>query len=368
MTLNWKAAQAPYVARPQFLSYGAFEEKRPVLVDCSLGVNPLTDIHPAEITPRPTAVYGRYPAGGAHGNAALAAYITGRWPGVPSEAICFGAGSQGTISSLSRILGGPSVSVLGFMPQFIPALLEFATVGAKVTTTPLVAPDFRLDVDALAAQITIDTTLVYVDNTNNHTGKALPLKDMERLAAACAAKGALLLVDEAYSDFVNDAESALNLRAENLICCRSFSKGCGLAGLRTGYIVINDPELRRCYQELGLHFSCSVAGADMAGQLLPDLDLPAMRRRMVALKRRTLDFIAAYPAFRVAPTHEAVPIFFLQGPQGQDLYNALMEVGIQTEPGFFFGLEGNASVRVRTPSPQDFDTFCRQWEKAFGKA
>ena len=363
--LQWQRALAPYIASPRFASYGAFEEKRPVLVDCSLGVNPLGDLHSAEPIAVSPAEYGGYPAGGAHGHKALAEYISGRWSSVSPEEICFGAGSQGTVSSLSRILGGPSALVQGFLPQFVPALLEFATAGARVETFSLAAPDFTPDAGLLAENLRPGVTLVYVDNPNNPTGSLLPLEALEHLAADCAAKGALLLVDEAYGDFVDDGASALNLRRENIICMRSFSKGCGLAGLRIGYIVIRDAALRRCYQELGLHFSSSVLSADIAARLLPGLDLPGMRERLAQLKKDLLDFIGGFRQFRIAPTHASTPIVLLCREGGGNLYNDLMEVGIQTEPGFFFGLEEVDAVRLRAPSPGDFAMFRTQWMKRF---
>ena len=362
---HWQGALAPHIMSPRFTSYGAFEEKRPVLVDCSLGVNPLDALHPQEPLPVAAAAYAGYPAGGAHGHKALAEYIAGRWPSVSPEEISFGAGSQGAISSLSRILGGPEVLIQGFLPQFIPALLEFATVGARVETFSLPGPDFAPDADLLAERVREGVTLLYLDNPNNPTGSALPLEALDRLAAACAAKGTLLLVDEAYGDFVDDAESALNLKRDNIICTRSFSKGCGLAGLRVGYIVIRDPALRRCYRELGLHFSSSALAADLAARLLPGLDLPAMRVRMAELKRELLQFISGFKGFQVAPTHPGSSIILLRREGEGDLYNDLMDVGIQTEPGFFFGLEGTETVRLRAPSPADFELFRSQWMRRF---
>lgn len=365
--LLWKSAQAPYIKNPAFMSYGAFEEKRPVRVDCSLGINPLPNLYNQATLTMTAASYGRYPRGGAHGNPALAAYVASRWPSVTPDSICFGSGSQGVISSLSRILGGSGVTVLGLIPQFIPALLEFSSAGASISTVSLPKGGFAIDVDAMITALTPATTAAYLDNPHNPTGQVLPLEAVARLADACQKNGTLLIVDEAYGDFVEDANSALNLPHGNLICMRSFSKGCGLAGLRVGYIVIRDAELRACYRELGLHFSSSAAGADMAAQLLPRLDLAAMRQEVTALKTRVLEFITPQERFSVATTHPGTPIFLVSWKEtGGNLYDALMEVGIQTEPGMFFALEGHNAVRLRAPMSEQFDEFCALWRERFG--
>ena len=365
--LLWKSAQASYIKNPAFMSYGAFEEKRPVRVDCSLGINPLPNLYNQATLTMTAASYGCYPRGGAHGNSALAAYVGSRWPSVTPDSICFGAGSQGTISSLSRILGGSGATVLGLIPQFIPALLEFASAGANVRTIALPQGSFAIDVDTMIAALTPVTTVMYLDNPHNPTGQVLPLETIGRLAEACQKNGTLLIVDEAYGDFVEDANSALNLPHENIICMRSFSKGCGLAGLRVGYSVIRDAELRACYRELGLHFSSSAAAADMAAELLPRLDLASMREQVTALKGRVLAFLASQKGFSVAATHEGTPIFLVSWQEESgNLYDALMDVGIQTEPGMFFALEGHNAVRLRAPMSEQFDLFCALWRERFG--
>ena len=87
-----------------------------------------------------------------------------------------------------------------------------------------------------------------------------------------------------------------------------------------------------------------------------------MRAGVAALKKKVTDSIGGYGGFRIAATHDSTPIILLQRDGVGDLYNDLMEVGIQTEPGFFFGLEEDANaVRLRAPSPKDFDLFCAQW-------
>ena len=58
----------------------------------------------------------------------------------------------------------------------------------------------------------------------------------------------MLLVDEAYADFVDVDETssmaALVTEHENLLVLRTFSKGYSLAGLRLGYL-LGDPSLIR---------------------------------------------------------------------------------------------------------------------------
>ena len=56
--------------------------------------------------------------------------------------------------------------------------------------------------------------------------------------------GIPVLMDEAYQEFVEkDDESCLTMgfKFSNVICCRTFSKAKGAAGIRVGYVVTNKP-------------------------------------------------------------------------------------------------------------------------------
>ncbi len=365
--MNWKQAQALYVKQPAFISYGAFEETRPVLVDCSLGINPFDNLYgDATVTVSARDFVG-YPSGGAHGQDSLIEYITSRFPLVKKEEVSFGAGSQSTISSLGRVLGGSGVQIQGFLPSFVPAFLEFASAGAVIDAMHLEAPEFAISVDALIERLTPATTIVYVDNPNNPTGQTVPLADIHRLATACKANGSLLIVDEAYGDFMPDAESALHLAMDNIICMKSFSKGCGLAGVRLGYIVIKDAELRHYYRQVGLHYSSSAASAAIVSTLVPTLNLPAMQQKVIALNKKLTTFLQGYEDFFVAKTNEATPIILLGWKQKQNLYDALIEIGILTEPAMFFAIEQNNYVRLRCPADDKFELFCTLFEQKFGK-
>jgi histidinol-phosphate aminotransferase len=110
-------------------------------------------------------------------------------------------------------------------------------MGAEVTEVPLQA-DGSIEVEAMTRAIGPDTRLVYVANPDNPTGASVPLGAIERLVEALP-KGAVLLVDEAYYNFLPERESSLSLvrKGAPVIVARTFSKAFGLAGLRLGYAV-----------------------------------------------------------------------------------------------------------------------------------
>ena len=82
----------------------------------------------------------------------------------------------------------------------------------------------------------------------------------------------MVIVDEAYGDYVHEKHSAVNLinRYDNLVVTRTFSKGFGIAKFRVGYGIL--PEvLSGYYDKIELPFPVSALGAHMATAARPHL-------------------------------------------------------------------------------------------------
>ena len=66
---------------------------------------------------------------------------------------------------------------------------------------------------------------------------------MKTLYRKSKEKGVYLLVDEAYSDFINDKKftsvASLNSNMEGIIAINSLSKNMGMSGWRVGYVLSN---------------------------------------------------------------------------------------------------------------------------------
>jgi histidinol-phosphate aminotransferase len=364
--MNWKEAMPPAVRDMEFVEYATCREERPVEVDCSLGTNPVgaPDIFCQQFRGAALPDPCPYPGNDLPFREALSTYWGGSFS--PDEVIP-GTGSIGLIVSVARTFCAPGSIVLGAVPQFPDGPMHFQFSGADYRAVRLAPPLFRLEIDALLSAMKGDESMVYLDRPHNPTGQATPLVDLKPLADACDETGALLVVDEAYGDFIPREESAIQMKNRSVIVLRSFSKGRGLAGIRTGYAVVRDPEARRFMRKVAPPFSITSTALEMAVTSLGDEEFSAKSVEVTgSIKKEVLRAIEGTPGIICAETHPHVPIMLVTAlTEGVNLYETLMAEGIRSEAGTCFEGLGQESARLRIPSPDKLEIFLRGWSRAF---
>jgi histidinol-phosphate aminotransferase len=148
--------------------------------------------------------------------------------------LIFGNGSNEIIDFVSRALLGPKTNIV--VSQYCFAIYPIAAhlAGADCISVP--AKKFGHDLAAMAEAITPETRIVFVANPNNPTGTRASNEAVMELVNSIPDE-VLLVMDEAYFEFIDDAPDLLPLISEkqNLLLMRTFSKIYGLAGLRVGY-------------------------------------------------------------------------------------------------------------------------------------
>lgn len=177
----------------------------------------------------------RYPEGSA---LALRERLGERF-GVSPERIQIGAGSSSLLTQFILAAAAPGDEIVYSWRSFEAYPLLVGISGATSVQVPN-TPDERHDLDAMAAAITDRTRLVIVCSPNNPTSTIVTRDEFTAFMAKVPVD-VLVLLDEAYFEFVSDPDavdgSELIDTYANLIVLRTFSKAYGLAGLRVGYAV-----------------------------------------------------------------------------------------------------------------------------------
>ncbi|MEB2847526.1 threonine-phosphate decarboxylase CobD [Endobacterium cereale] len=130
--------------------------------------------------------------------------------------------------------------------------------------------------------------LALVVNPNNPDGRLIDRADLLRLATHMAAKGGLLVVDEAFMDVMPPEHSVAGDIGPSLAVLRSFGKFYGLAGLRLGFALAPAADVRRIEARLG-PWAVSGPALQIATQALADRDWQSDMRKTLPADLRRLD-------------------------------------------------------------------------------
>lgn len=145
--------------------------------------------------------------------------------------------------------GDATLSTHGTYPTFLYHVVGFG--GRPLHASYL--GDGGLDLEALHAVATRERPrIVYLANPDNPSGSFIPRRALERFYEGLP-HDALLLLDEAYADFVDESELLPPLFADRLVRLRTFSKAYGMAGARIGYALASERNVQT-FQKIRLHY------------------------------------------------------------------------------------------------------------------
>ncbi len=183
---------------------------------------------------------GRYPTNARPSMAELR-HTVARRLSVRPENVALGAGSWELLRTAVRLYTSSSRHLVTASPSFEQPETMAEQIGSPVRRVP-VDTDGRLDIDRMA-QAARWAGLVFFCNPNNPTGGVHGARAVADFVTRVRRESpeTAILIDEAYHDYVTDADYAtalpLALEHPNVFITRTLSKAYGMAGLRVGYAV-----------------------------------------------------------------------------------------------------------------------------------
>jgi threonine-phosphate decarboxylase len=230
------------------------------LLDYSQNINPL-GTPPEALEAARRALYeesGRYPdLDYAELREALAGYLGTS----PSKVVPTNGGAEALY--LAARAAGPG-KVLVLEPTFSEYAAAAGATGMGVVRRVARRREdgFRLDPGSLEGLDGI--SLVFLCNPNNPTGDSLNRREVREIAGRVRDGGALLVVDEAFADFVPEISVAAEVD-EGLCVARSFTKFFAIPGLRLGCLVCDDaPRVQALQPSWSVNAVASAAGISAA--------------------------------------------------------------------------------------------------------
>ncbi len=162
---------------------------------------------------------------------------------VPFDNFAVGTGSVALLYHLLQATCERGDEIIYAWRSFEAYPIAAQVTGATRIEVPL-APGAKHDLDAMADAITENTRAIIVCTPNNPTG---PVIGHAELAAFMrrVPSDVLVVIDEAYVQFVRDREAADGLALyrdhPNVCVLRTFSKAYSLANLRVGFAIAHEP-------------------------------------------------------------------------------------------------------------------------------
>jgi cobalamin biosynthesis protein CobC len=261
-------------------------------IDLSTGINPISYPVPS----LPAGAWARLPT--KVDEQALLAAAAARYGLRAPASIIAASGTQALLQIIPRLRVSGTVAVLG--PTYQEHAQCWRRCGHRVRLVD--------DIDALD-----DADIAVVVNPNNPTGRLLSRESLASLAGKLAARGGLLVVDEAFADVVaHEVSLATELPPATLVL-RSFGKTYGLAGLRLGFAITHAELADQLRDQLGPWAVSGPALAIGTAALADAIWLNNARERLTVDSRR-LDalliaagcrIIGGTPLFRLAEHADA---------------------------------------------------------------
>jgi histidinol-phosphate aminotransferase len=281
------------------------------------------------------------------------------WSGAAPEQVLPGHGIQALTLALVAAFIAPGDRVVIPRPTYGLYSQACGVAGAVIERVDS-GPSLALDLERIAAVARdVAAKLVWICDPNNPTGLRLEPASWRRFLDALPT-GCVAVVDEAYCDYI-EPEQRIDRLAElrqgrPIVILRTFSKIFGLAGLRLGYALVDEPLaafLHAVQEPFNVNRAALAAGL---ASLQRTALLPA-RREQVARARAHLTEPLERAGIRCLRS-DANFVLVELGCDDVAVGEELAREGLLIRPGSEFGLPGFA--RVTTGSEELMDAVARR--------
>ncbi|SEJ73977.1 Aspartate/methionine/tyrosine aminotransferase [Sphingobium sp. AP50] len=328
---------------------------------------PMFDSHPAEPVKLVHDIVAagfcgsltdRYTSAFSGGNPYVIAQLKQRYA-CSSEQILTTTGASNAIGMILRALTQAGDEVLVENPGFDLFALHAGTVGVGVRYFDRIAPDYRIDLDDIAARITPRTRLLILSNLHNPTGTLIDAADMASLAQLLETANIHALVDEVYLGYGPDDKAVAGCTlSDRFISISSMTKLYSLSSLRCGWIVA-EPKIMDRIRAVSNQFDYAVSNLSHAvAAMVLENDAPfvAYSRGVIASALPVVK--SYYDQWREAglvegpdPRFGCVSFPKLVGVQDTEAFSLWLAQrnGVIVAPGEYFGTPGHVRLSHAKP-------------------
>ncbi len=266
--------------------------------------------------------------------------------GISDDSVILGNGSDEILVLCAHLMIGPGDEAVIGGNTFSMYRIVVEAFGGKVAAVPL--EDYKFDLQGMARAVNDKTRIVFLTVPNNPTGTIVSRSDFEAFLGDLPNEGLILVVDEAYREYVRDPDCPAGMDyiggAPPVLILRTFSKFYGLAGLRIGY-GLSEPWLVELLNRLRPPFNVNSMAQRAALAALGDTSYQEMS---ISTNNEGMEFLTGKLTalgLEVIPSQANFVSFCFRRNAGP-VYEALLREGIIVRHLASFGMESCLRVTV----------------------
>jgi histidinol-phosphate aminotransferase len=329
----------PYQAGP---SLEAYEHEHGPTVRLSSNENPLG------ASPRVIAAVAReasrihlYPDGG---STALREALARELKVTPAQ-IVVANGADELLQLVGLAAFDPGDEIVVPEPSFEPYSTVAQIAGATIVPSPLAG--YHIALEDVRRRITARTKAVMLCTPHNPATTIVRRGPLQALLEAFGDDPPLIVLDEAYADFIDDPEYQdgveLLARFPRLLVLRTFSKIAGLAGLRVGFAVGSEETIDRL-NRVRAPYNVNRLGQVAALAAVEDREHREKTRQVVLEERAFLTRELAGRGFLFPPSQ--ANFLLVQVADADKARAALAAAGILVRDGALVGFPGHLRISI----------------------
>jgi histidinol-phosphate aminotransferase len=269
----------------------------------------------------------------------------GRRLGVAPDQIVVGNGADELIALIAWAAFDPGDEVVIPQPSFEPYTSGVLLTGATVQASPLAGYD--TDLDDMRRRVTAKTKAIFLCSPHNPATTIIRQHPLERFLDSLGDDPPLVILDEAYRDFVDDPDYpdgvSLLARYPRLLVLRTFSKVAGLAGLRVGYAIGGIDAVTRL-NRVRAPYNVNRLGQVAALAAVDDLGHWEKSRAYVLTERAYLSAELARRGYRFPPSH--ANFLLVDVKEATTVRQRLLAAGILVRDGAALGFPGHLRISI----------------------
>ena len=165
---------------------------------------------------------------------------------VKPEEIIMCQGGTGADVPVCYTLLDPEDNIISVVPNYQQFYSIPRSIGTEVRDVHLKIKDgYKIDLEEIRNTVDQNTKAIMFTNPNNPTGSVLTEDEMKELVEIAKSVDAWIVCDEMYRGLDEEYMPSFMDMYDKAIVTASSSKIYSMAGMRVGWIVCKDPELRK---------------------------------------------------------------------------------------------------------------------------